>query len=157
VLLTVTLTGPDAPALGFLLYKHPDRVQTFELPVGRATVFYPESRPERATAALLLEVDPIGMVKRRLRSQHGRSLTDYVTDRPYAASSMLAVALGRVFSTALNGRCDSHPELAATALPLEIRLPAGARCAPAPAGTGWPGPELVRALFEPLGWSASIT
>lgn len=103
VLMTVTLTGADAPALGHLLHKHPDRVQTFQLPVGEATVFYPESTPERVTAALLLEIDPIGMVKRRLKSGEGLSLTDYVTDRTYAASSMLAVALGRVFNTALHG------------------------------------------------------
>ena len=43
MLLTVTLTGPQAGVLGHLLHKHPERVQTFELPVGRATVFYPES------------------------------------------------------------------------------------------------------------------
>ena len=52
MLLTVTLTGPEAAGLGYLLHKHPDRVQTFSLPVGEATVFYPESSPERVTAAL---------------------------------------------------------------------------------------------------------
>ncbi|MFT4217828.1 MAG: hypothetical protein QM619_11700 [Micropruina sp.] len=43
------MTGPDAPALGHLLHKHPDRVQTFTLPVGAATVFYPESLPAWTT------------------------------------------------------------------------------------------------------------
>ena len=152
MLLTLTMTGADAPALGHLLHKHPDRVQTFTLPVGRATVFYPESSPERVTAALLLEVDPIGMVQRRLKSRSGLSLTDYVTDRPYAASSMLAVALGRVFNTALNGRSDSYPELAAGAVPLEIRTPA----VPARAASGSrTGARLVRRLFEPLGWTVA--
>lgn len=149
------MTGPDAPVLGHLLHKHPDRVQTFTLPVGLATVFYPESAPERVTAALLVEADPIGMVQRRLRSREGLSLTDYVTDRPYAASSMLAVALGRVFNTALNGRSDSYPELAAAALPLELRVPA----VPArPAGTasgGRSGTDLVRRLLKPLGWEVA--
>ena len=152
VLLTLTMTGPDAPALGHLLHKHPDRVQTFTLPVGQATVFYPESAADRVTAALLLEVDPIGMVQRRLRSREGRSLTDYVTDRPYAASSMLAVALGRVFNTALNGRSDSYPALAAGPVPLEIRVPA----VPARAASGTrTGAQLVRRLFEPLGWTVT--
>ncbi len=144
MLLTITMTGPEASGLGFLLHKHPDRVQTFSLPVGEATVFYPESSAERVTAALLLEIDPISMVRRRLKTREGLSLTDYVTDRPYAASSMLAVALGRVFTTALNGRCDSHPELAAASVPLELRVPA----VPARGGE-----SLVRALFEPLGWN----
>lgn len=151
MLVTLSLTGPDAAALGHLLHKHPDRVQTFALPVGEATVFYPESSAERVTAALLLEVDPIGMVKRRLTAREGLALTDYVTDRPYAAASMLAVALGRVFTTAMNGRCDSFPELAASLLPLEIRVPA----VPARATTnGDPltGTQLVQQLFEPLGW-----
>lgn len=148
--LSLTLTGPDAPVLGHLLHKHPDRVQTFTLPVGDATVFYPESTPQRVRAALLLEVDPIGMVKRRLKSRDGLAPGDYVTDRPYAASSMLAVALGRVFNTALNGRSDSYPELAAAALPLEIRVPA-VPARPAASGAR-SGPALVRRLFEPLGW-----
>ncbi|MFT4225050.1 3' terminal RNA ribose 2'-O-methyltransferase Hen1 [Micropruina sp.] len=151
--LTLTMTGADAPALGHLLRKHPDRVQTFTLPVGAATVFYPESTPERVTAALLLEVDPIGMVKRRLKSRDGLSLTDYVTDRPYAASSMLAVALGRVFNTALNGRSESYPELAAGPVPLEIRTPA----VPARATSRHSGAEVVRRLFEPLGWNVTVT
>lgn len=148
MLLTVTMTGPEATGLGYLLHKHPDRVQSFSLPVGEATVFYPESSPERVTAALLLEVDPISMVRRRLKTREGLSLTDYVTDRPYAASSMFAVAMGRVFTTALNGRCDSHPELAAAALPLELRVPA----VPTRGGAA-----LVRALFEPLGWRVQTT
>lgn len=148
MLLTVTMTGPEATGLGYLLHKHPDRVQSFSLPVGEATVFYPESSPERVTAALLLEVDPISMVRRRLKTREGLSLTDYVTDRPYAASSMFAVAMGRVFTTALNGRCDSHPELAAAALPLELRVPA----VPTRGGA-----SLVRALFEPLGWRVQTT
>lgn len=174
MLLTVTLTGPQAGVLGHLLHKHPERVQTFELPVGRATVFYPESatsddesvlsiepgrksRParrgressdDRTTVALLLETDPVGMVKRRLKQRDGLSLTDYVTDRPYAASSMLAVALGRVFSTALNGRSDSHPEQAASPLPLELRIPA----VPGRGGSEPAGDGLIRRLFEPLGW-----
>lgn len=150
VLLTVTMTGPDAPALGFLLHKHPDRVQTFHLSVGEATVFYPQSDPERVTAALVVEPDPIGMVKGRLRSSHGHSLTDSVTDRPYAASSMLSVAIGRVFTTALAGRCDARPEIAASPVPLEIRVPA---VPVRPADGDLQGPDLVRALFAPLGWS----
>lgn len=115
--------------------------------MGEATVFYTESAPERVTAALLLETDPIGTVKRRLRTREGLSLTDCVTDRPYASSSMLAVAIGRVFSTALNGRSDSHPESAASALPLEIAVPAvPVRATPRPLLSGT---ELVR-LAEAL-------
>ena len=147
MLVTVTVTGPEAPVLGFLLHKHPDRVQTFDLAVGTATVFYPVSEAERVTAALLVEVDPVGMVKRGLKSREGLSLAEYVTDRPYAASSMLSVAIGRVFKTALNGRCDARPEAAASPLPIEIRVPA----VPASSGQGDRG-ATVRRLFGPLGW-----
>ena len=146
------MSGPDASALGHLLHKHPDRVQSFTLPVGVATVFYPESSADRVTAALMLEIDPIAMVKRRLKSREGISLTDYVTDRPYAASSMLAVAIGKVFGTAMNGRSDSYPKLAAAPLPLTIRVPA----VPVRDSRGndpLAGGTLVRALFDPLGWT----
>jgi SAM-dependent methyltransferase len=95
------------------------------------------------------------MVKRRLKSREGLSLTDYVTDRPYAASSMLAVALGRVFNTALNGRSDSYPELAASALPLELRVTAVP--VRAGGGDGAQGEALARRLFEPLGWQVRAT
>ena len=62
---------------------------------------------------LLLEVDPIALVRGKGRRDSGFSLAQYVNDRPYAASSMLAVALGKVFRTAMAGRCDARPELAA--------------------------------------------
>src|SRR6266566_2398137 len=55
MLLTLTLTRPPATDLGYLLHKHPERVQQFSLPFGAAHVFYPEVTEERCTAALLLE------------------------------------------------------------------------------------------------------
>jgi 3' terminal RNA ribose 2'-O-methyltransferase Hen1 len=139
VLLTLTTTHQPATDLGFLLHKHPDRVQSFDLPVGSARVAYPEAGFDRCTAALLLEVDPIGLA----RGARGSTLGEYVNDRPYAASSLLAVALGRVFNTAMTGRCDARPELAAGPMPLEIRVPA-LPCDGDPA--------LAHRLFGPLGW-----
>jgi 3' terminal RNA ribose 2'-O-methyltransferase Hen1 len=149
VLLTLATTQDPATDLGFLLHKHPARVQSFEIASGVAHVLYPESTDARCTAALLLEIDPVALV----RGQKGRSggdfaLRQYVNDRPYAASSMLAVAMSRVFKTAMAGRCDARPELAATALPLEIHLPA-LPCSG--------GPALAVNLFEPLGWTVSAT
>jgi 3' terminal RNA ribose 2'-O-methyltransferase Hen1 len=138
VLLTITTTRAPATDLGFLLHKHPGRVQSFGVSSGTAHVFYPEAADERCTAALLLEVDPVGLVRGA-----GDGLTHYVNDRPYAASSLLAVALKGVFGTALTGRCDARPELAAAAIPLEIRVPA-LRC------NG--GAELAARVFGPLGW-----
>ena len=143
VLLTLTSTAPTATDLGYLLFKHPGKVQTFDLPVGSAHVFYPDATDERCTVALLLEVDPIALVRgRKFGGGDAFSLGQYVNDRPYAASSMLAVALGRVFNTAMTGRCDSRPELVGQPLPLQIHLPA-LPC------TG--GAALARRLFEPMG------
>lgn len=147
MLLTLTSTADPATDLGYLLHKHPDRVQTFDLPVGHAHVFYPEATDERCTVALLLEVDPIGLVRGRRFGGEGFALSQYVNDRPYAASSMLAVALGRVFKTALQGRCAARPDLEAQALPLVVYVPA------LPCG-GDPG--LVERLFTPLGWAVSM-
>ncbi len=155
MLLTITSTAEPASDLGYLLHKHPARAQSFEMTAGQAHVFYPEATPSRCTAALLLEVDPIALVHSR-QGRGGRggagadalTLGQYVNDRPYAASSMLAVALGKVFRTAMTGRCDLRPELARTPLPLELHVPALP-------STG--GAEQVRRFFEPLGWMVDAT
>ena len=146
VLLTLTADIEPAEDLGYLLHKHPDRVQQQELPVGRTTVFYPEVGAGRCTVALLLEPDPVGLVRNPRFAADGFALGQYVNDRPYAASSMLAVALGRVFATARNGTCAARPELAATPLPLTVRVPA------CPSFAGIDG---IRRLFGPLGWTVT--
>ena len=121
MLLTISTTHVPASDLGYLLHKHPGRVQSFAQSVGTAHVFYPETTDSRCTAALLLEVDPIGLVRGRSGpAGDGFALGQYVNDRPYAASSMLAMALKDVFRTALTGRCNARPELAAAAIPLDI-------------------------------------
>jgi 3' terminal RNA ribose 2'-O-methyltransferase Hen1 len=149
VLLTITTTCEPATDLGFLLHKHPARVHSFDLSVGQAHVFYPEATDVRCAAALLLEVDPVALVRgRKGPSGDGFALGQYVNDRPYAASSMLAIALKDVFRTALAGRCDARPELALAALPLEIRIPA----LPCRGGA-----DLLRRVFEPLGWQVRAT
>ncbi|MER6435787.1 3' terminal RNA ribose 2'-O-methyltransferase Hen1 [Streptomyces sp. NPDC001185] len=149
--LTITTTGePERPAtdLGFLLHKHPDKAQMFSTSYGTAHVLYPEASAERCTAALLLEVDAVALVRRGKGKGRGgapdAALAQYVNDRPYAASSLLAVALSAVFSSAMRGQCAARPDLPARALPLRIEVPA----LPARGGAG-----LVRQLFEPLGWT----
>ncbi|MGI5378825.1 3' terminal RNA ribose 2'-O-methyltransferase Hen1 [Streptomyces sp. CA-251387] len=151
--LTITTTGtPDRPAtdLGFLLHKHPGKAQAFSTSYGTAHVLYPEADAERCTAALLLEVDAVALVRRGKGKGRGgapdAALAQYVNDRPYAASSLLAVALSGVFSSAMRGVCNARPERAAQPLPLRIEVPA------LPARGG---PELVRRLFEPLGWAVT--
>jgi 3' terminal RNA ribose 2'-O-methyltransferase Hen1 len=149
VLLTITTTRNPATDLGYLLHKHPDRLQSFTVSAGQAHVFYPEATQERCTAALLLEVDPVALV--RGPASHNApdgELAQYVNDRPYAASSMLAVALNQVFRTALAGRCEARPDLAATRIPLDIRVPA-LRCRG--------GARLADSVFAPLGWSVEAS
>jgi 3' terminal RNA ribose 2'-O-methyltransferase Hen1 len=152
MLLSITLTEPPATDLGYLLHKHPDRLQSFAVSAGQAHVFYPEAAEQRCTAAVLLEIDPITLVRGHRRAGSGSteafSLAEYVNDRPYAASSMLAVALGKVFRTAMTGRCDARPDLAARALPLEIGIPA-LSCR---GGAG-----LADRLLRPLGWDVEAT
>ncbi|OUE22329.1 bifunctional 3-demethylubiquinone-9 3-methyltransferase/ 2-octaprenyl-6-hydroxy phenol methylase [Clavibacter michiganensis] len=149
MLITLTSTAPSASDLSHLLRKHPGRAQSFDLAVGTAHVVYPEATDERCTVALLLEVDPIALVRdKRFRSAGASSIAHYVNDRPYASSSMLAVALGHVFRTAMGGRSESFPELAAGTLPLRITVAA----LPARGGA-----DLVHALFAPLGWHVEAT
>ncbi|GAQ52938.1 3' terminal RNA ribose 2'-O-methyltransferase Hen1 [Streptomyces acidiscabies] len=148
--LTITTTGtPERPAtdLGYLLHKHPDNAQTFSTSYGTAHVLYPEADADRCTAALLLEVDAVALVRRGKGKGRGgapdAALAQYVNDRPYAASSLLAVAVGAVFSSAMKGACHARPELPSQQRPLRIEVPA----LPARGGAA-----LVRNLFEPLGW-----
>ncbi|WP_339132076.1 3' terminal RNA ribose 2'-O-methyltransferase Hen1 [Streptomyces sp. f51] len=151
--LTISTTGtPERPAtdLGFLLHKHPDNAQRFSTSYGTAHVLYPEATAERCTAALLLEVDPVALVRRGKGKGRGgapdAALAQYVNDRPYAASSLLVVALSAVFSSAMKGQCAARPGLPAEARPLRVEVPA----LPARGGAG-----VVRALFEPLGWTVT--
>src|ERR1700704_3389513 len=112
MLLTLTTTHSPATDLGYLLHKNPARLQAFELAFGRAHVFYPEASAERCTAALLLDVDPVGLVRnRRGPDGEGFSLQQYVNDRPYAASSFLSVAISQVFGSALSGSSKERAEL----------------------------------------------
>ncbi|MCP9488949.1 MAG: 3' terminal RNA ribose 2'-O-methyltransferase Hen1 [Solirubrobacteraceae bacterium MAG38_C4-C5] len=141
--LTITTTHRPATDLGHLLHKHPDRVQAFPVGFGTAHVLYPEAVEDRCTAALLLEVDPVGLV-RRGRGPGGFALAEYVNDRPYVASSFLSVAIVAVFKSAMAGTCKARPELAASPIPLEASLPA----VPARGGEA-----MVHRLFEPLGYT----
>ncbi|GAA3057039.1 3' terminal RNA ribose 2'-O-methyltransferase Hen1 [Streptomyces glomeratus] len=151
--LTISTTGTEqhpATDLGFLLHKHPDRAQAFSTSYGTAHVLYPEADAERCTAALLLEVDAVALVRRGKGKGRGgapdAALAQYVNDRPYAASSLLAVALSSVFSSAMRGVCTARPERAGQPLPLRIEIPA------LPARGG---PDLVHRLFAPLGWAVT--
>src|SRR5947208_5459574 len=140
MLLTLTTTAVPATDLGYLLAKNPARLHTFDLAFGKAHVFYPEATPERCTAALLLEVDPVGLVRtRRGPAGEGGALEQYVNDRPYVSSSFMSVAMGRVFGTAMTGRSKGRQALA------DAPLPFIAKIAVVPVRGG---EELLRKLFE---------
>jgi 3' terminal RNA ribose 2'-O-methyltransferase Hen1 len=142
MLLTITTTNRPATDLGYLLHKHPERFQSYDLSFGKAHVFYPEASTERCRVCLLLDVDPVGMVRGKGRAEG--LLDQYVNDRPYVASSFLSVAISQVFGSALQGRCNDRPELVANSFPLEARLDV----LPVRGGE-----RFLRAVFEPLGYS----
>ncbi len=145
MLLTITTTGPSAADLSYLLHKHPGRMQTFELSFGQVHVFYPHVAADRCTAALLLDVDPVGLVRgRRGPAGEGGALDQYVNDRPYVASSLLSVAIAQVLGSALGGRCKDRPEQVDVPMPLEARI-AVLPCRG--------GEDFLRRLFEPLGYT----
>jgi 3' terminal RNA ribose 2'-O-methyltransferase Hen1 len=149
MLLTITTTHQPATDLGYLLHKNPERLQTTEMSFGPVHVVYPEAGADRCTAALLVEVDPVGLVRDRKGPKGNElSLAHYVNDRPYAASSFLSVAINKVFGTALTGRSKERPELAGTAIPLCARLPV----VPCRGGEA-----ILRRLFEPLGYDVTAT
>jgi 3' terminal RNA ribose 2'-O-methyltransferase Hen1 len=145
--LRITTTHRPATDLGYLLGKHPERLQSFELAYGQAHVFFPEATAERCSACLVLDVDPVGLVRNHRGGAHDATLARYVNDRPYVASSFLSVAIARVLGSALGGVCKQRPVLAATAIPLVVELAA----VPSRGGE-----RFLRALFEPLGYEVDV-
>ena len=146
MLLTITMKGTNTQELGYLLHKNPYRAQCFDLSFGKAYVFYTEVTDSRTTAALLLELNPIDLARGKLGSKDG-GLFDYVNDRPYVSSSFMSTAINRVFSTAMNGKCTKRQELADSLLDLEAtiyNLPVRG------------DKELVREIFEPLGYNITV-
>jgi 3' terminal RNA ribose 2'-O-methyltransferase Hen1 len=142
MLLTITTTHQPANDLGYLLHKHPERFQSFDMSFGKAHVYYPEVGAQRCTACLQLDVDAVGMVRGK-KADQSFLFAQYVNDRPYAASSFMSVAIAQVFGSALQGRCKDRPELAETAIPLMARidvLPVRG------------GERFLRGVFEPLGY-----
>jgi 3' terminal RNA ribose 2'-O-methyltransferase Hen1 len=131
-----------ATDLGFLLHKHPGRMHVAEMPFGTARLLFTEASDESCAVAVIVEIDPIGLV--RGSGMNGQD--QYVNDRPYVASSYLSSTLVEFFSTAMSGRSKERPDLAATAIPLEFQIPA-IRCR---GGEGF-----LRSLFEPLGYTVS--
>ena len=142
MLLTITCEAEQATDLGYLLHKNPANLYEETLWFGGISVFYPEAEEGRCTAALLLEVDPIGLVRGGNRRANG--LDQYVNDRPYVASSLLSVALVTAFGTAMNGRSKERPTRVTERMQLTAHL-AALNCAG--------GAELIQRLFAPLGYT----
>ena len=148
MLLTITCETGVATDLGYLLHKHPERVHRFDLPFGQGIVFYPEATEARCTAALLMQVEAVDLVRGKKGSETSFALEQYVNDRPYAATSFLSVAISRILGTALSGRCAQRPELVEKPLRLHAKV------------TALPsrgGPVLLNQLFEPLGYRVEAT
>lgn len=150
MILKITTTYKPATDLGYLLHKHPDKLQSIDLSVGKAHLFYSEKSEERTTICILLDIDPIEMVRgsKNLGSDNF-TLGNYVNDRPYVASSFLSAALVKAFSTAMNGKCKEKPELVKEKIPFEILISS----IPVPKG----GEILIRKFFEPLGYEIELS
>jgi 3' terminal RNA ribose 2'-O-methyltransferase Hen1 len=146
LLLTIATTHQPATDLGYLLHKNPGRRHAAELSFGTAHLFYPQASAERCCAALLLDIDPVGLARGGSRSASQFALGSYVNDRPYAASSFLCVALAKLLGTAMSGRSKERPELAAQPIALEVGFPV----LPCRGGEA-----LLRRLFEPLGYAVT--
>ena len=146
MLLTITTTHSPATDLGYLLHKHPDKCQSFDLSFGSAYVYYPEANLNRCTATMVLDIDPVRLVRGKSKNKE-TAIDQYVNDRPYVASSFLSVAINQVFRTAMSGQCKQLPELANTAIPLSASFPVIA--------SQHGGETFLRELFEPLGYQVT--
>lgn len=148
MLLSITTTHTPADDLSFLLHKHPGKIQQVELSAGKAHIFYPEVSAQQCTAALLLDLDPVGLVRNAGPKGNDFALEQYVNDRPYVCSSFMSAAIAKAYSSALNGRCKDKPELVDVAMPFVVKL----SVLPVRGGE-----QLLKALFEPLGYAITAT
>ncbi len=146
MLLTIS-TEDHEPAtdLSYLLHKNPARFQTFELSFGQAHVFYPKATDTECTAALLLDINPVALVRRG--SDNHFALRQYVNDRPYATTALMSVAIAKVYGSALKGKSTDRPDMVNYPLSLTIQLTA----LPCPHGEG-----LLYDLFMPLGYELTV-
>ncbi|WP_210464253.1 3' terminal RNA ribose 2'-O-methyltransferase Hen1 [Rufibacter roseolus] len=141
MLLEITTTHHPATDLGYLLHKHPDKLQSVELAAGAAHVFYPEATPERCTACLMLDINPVDLV--RVKKGNMAYQDQYVNDRPYTTNSFLGSAISKAFGSALNGKCNTRPDLVETPMPFTVRLNSLRVDAPL---------DVLERLFLPLGY-----
>ena len=143
MLLTITTTHQPATDLGYLLHKHPDRLQTVALSSGQAHIFYPEANEQSCTACLMLDINPVELVRNR-KGPTPNLQEHYVNDRPYSSNSFLTTAISKAFGSALNGSCKAKPELPALPLPFSVHL----------ASVKVDGDiSLLDKLFSPLGYA----
>ena len=148
MLLTITSTHQPASDLSYLLHKHPDKVHEVEITAGAAHIFYPEVSESKCTICLLLDIDPVGLVRRNSGPRgNDFALEQYVNDRPYVASSFMSAAIAKAFSTAMNGRCKDKPELVSVAMPFDVQIAA----IPVRGGEA-----VVKELFETLGYKINL-
>ncbi|PTB97325.1 3' terminal RNA ribose 2'-O-methyltransferase Hen1 [Marivirga lumbricoides] len=148
MLLNISTTHNPATDLSFLLHKHPEKLQSVELATGKAHIFYSEATTDNCSVNLLLDINPIELVKNNRNNSSDFALAHYVNDRPYVASSFMSVAISKAFSTALNGKCSKRPELLDQVMDFEVKI----SVLPAPKG----GELLIRRLFEPLGYEVIL-
>jgi Hen1-like subunit of RNA repair complex len=127
MLLTLRASQTPASDLAAHLGLPLDRIETFDLPFGRAHVFFPEATESEGTAALVLDVDPLEVTP--------------INDRLYAASPLMARAIDRIFGALLARQDGGGP-----AIPLEARI-AAFPCRD--------GEEGLRLAFEPLGYAVT--
>jgi 3' terminal RNA ribose 2'-O-methyltransferase Hen1 len=123
-------------------------VQDVEISAGKAHIFYPEVTEDKCTISLLLDIDPVRLVRRNSGpAGNDFALDQYVNDRPYVASSFMSAAIVKAFATAMNGKCKDKPELVTVPMPVEVHLPV----LPVRGGE-----NLFRQLFEPLGYNITL-
>ena len=143
MLLTLSTTHFPADDLSYLLHKHPNKIQSVDLSAGKAHIFYPEVSAQKCTAALLLDIDPVGLVRSAGPKGNDFALDQYVNDRPYVSSSFMSAAIAKAYSSALNGRCKDKPELVNVVMPFTVKL----SVLPVKGGEA-----ILLSLFEPLGY-----
>lgn len=141
----IELRGPSADELSTVLGKHPERLFEWECLGSMVRVFFPLYEAERARAVVLFWPDVRGMARKGVRTPY---VSEVVDPRAYCLNSLFCQALRSAFNAPLHGNRPAPPALLERKHATELVL--------SPLCT-YLSPERIQGLFEPLGYTVSLT
>ncbi|WP_144555713.1 3' terminal RNA ribose 2'-O-methyltransferase Hen1 [Bacillus sp. X1(2014)] len=143
--LSLTVRGPGAEAVSYLLAKNPNNLYERGEKGLSVRLVYPIFSREEVQFIIFVKTDPIDLVK---NSPDLYDISHYINDREFAASSIFVTSIRKALGTALNGK-PKEEYASWVEHPFDMELSFG------PVATDLNNREL-EALFAPMGYAVKI-